>query len=339
MKKGAMLIFVVFVILISFFVVGVGMRVSGKLSDIDYRLFLRELDNPERLPEGLFINDPVIGYALNPGFETLAVTSDFNVIYKINSKGQRDQEYPYDRPPGKKRVLAFGDSFTFGEGVKYGERFTDIPETNEIEIINFGVPGYGLDQSLALYKIEGSRYEHDMVIIFLNAVSLGRISYEVNMTATRGQKTVYSNPGERVFNSSNFMFKDSYFLSYLRYLYLTTIREKGFKEFDRKEGVNLSKKIVSSAEVAKTFENKTLNVLTEFIKTAKNQDADIIIINIDKNYNLTFVSKMYVSYYPLTEKLQSLNFSLRFEYDPHYNKATHEFIGKETVSILRNVYN
>jgi len=101
-------------------------RLYGAYTGTDFTLYSKELTNPDRLPIGLFaFPDKEIVQTLKPNFQALATTSDFSVIYKINEKGLRDKSYEYEKN-NKVRVLALGDSQTFGEGISYGDRFTDI---------------------------------------------------------------------------------------------------------------------------------------------------------------------------------------------------------------------
>ena len=48
------------------------------------------------------------------------------------------------KAPGEFRVAVLGDSFTWGFGVPYGERFTEIVEARDrkINVLNFGVEAF-----------------------------------------------------------------------------------------------------------------------------------------------------------------------------------------------------
>jgi lysophospholipase L1-like esterase len=98
-----------------------------------------------------------------------------------NSHGFRDAEHPYEKPRGVRRVVAVGDSYTFGVSVDYGERYTELLEEklDGWEVVNLGVNAYGTDQELIMLEVEGLRYEPDISIclIFLGN-DLNDISYE-----------------------------------------------------------------------------------------------------------------------------------------------------------------
>jgi len=128
------------------------LRIGGWVQGLDYRLYLQELVNPTHVPlhiwngEGLPGDRVAQAYTRYPPFRLraaeLATTSEYSVIYRINARGWRDREREYAGAPGTTRVLALGDSFTFGSGVPYGARFTDVAESRlrNVEILNMGVP-------------------------------------------------------------------------------------------------------------------------------------------------------------------------------------------------------
>jgi hypothetical protein len=86
---------------------------------------------------------------------------------RTNARGWRDSDHSVARVPGIRRAVAVGDSFTFGTDVDDGERFTDLlPERIErLEVLNFGVPGYGTDQELRVLETGALAYQPDVVIL------------------------------------------------------------------------------------------------------------------------------------------------------------------------------
>lgn len=93
----------------------------------------------------------------------------FNTRFTTNSKGLRDKEYDYRKPPGVQRILILGDSFTWGFGVNDDEIYTEILESmlDSTEVINFGVTGFNIAQEFLYLKKEGIKYEPDIVIVGL----------------------------------------------------------------------------------------------------------------------------------------------------------------------------
>lgn len=85
-----------------------------------------------------------------------------------NSAGMRDdREYDRVPPPGTIRIAAFGDSFTYGSDVELGDTWEkqlaviDPP----IEVLNYGVGAYGLDQAYLRYLKVGTEYNPNIVFI------------------------------------------------------------------------------------------------------------------------------------------------------------------------------
>src|SRR5689334_12682184 len=102
--------------------------------------------------------DPVLGWANLPNMHGQFSRLEFSYPIEINSNGMWDAEVT-DKRKDEFRVAFLGDSFTWGVGTAYGQRFTEIIESlnPRINALNFGVTGYSpvqyllqLDQVLAL---------------------------------------------------------------------------------------------------------------------------------------------------------------------------------------------
>jgi hypothetical protein len=63
---------------------------------------------------------------------------------QLNSQGFRGPSFSEAKPAGVYRIAVVGDSFTFGNGVRQGDRFTDLLQAQlpaRFEVLNFGEPG------------------------------------------------------------------------------------------------------------------------------------------------------------------------------------------------------
>jgi hypothetical protein len=86
--------------------------------------------------------DPDLGWRYRSGFRS---PTD-----RINSQGLRAlREYSSRPAPGIFRVAAFGDSYVYGTEVPDGECWAARIEELDpgIEVLNYGVGGYGVDQA------------------------------------------------------------------------------------------------------------------------------------------------------------------------------------------------
>ncbi len=112
----------------------------------------------------------------------------YAVAHQINSDGLNDRfEYSPEKSPRAYRIITLGDSFTYGVYTKtkdnWPEKLEDILNDNnscsnidKFEVINLGVAGYDIEYSLERYKLRGSKYNSDLVILFLN----GGDGYQIN---------------------------------------------------------------------------------------------------------------------------------------------------------------
>jgi hypothetical protein len=332
------------------------MRLWGRLNGIDLRLYMQELKNSYGLTPGLIVPDPELGWKLIPNAQFLATTSEFSVIYKINSQGLRDKEYPIIKPKGKIRLVALGDSFTFGEGIPYSKRFTDISERNlpNLEIINFGVPGYGLDQSILLFERKGLQFSPDFVILFINDPLTSRASgatsiiknnfvQPVSAATTNSMplgdtSTAYINRNDEFFQSSaSRLTINSYLLSYLRYrLTLLKLRDKLQKDDQARWGPLCKKKASNYFPENKKYVTFLIGKLNE---VCSKHGIKIMVINISPHSDFEYLKGIddNIQYYNLQPQLarEKKKHPLTFKYDGHYNQHTNDFISKKLTEILK----
>jgi hypothetical protein len=114
--------------------------------------------------------DPELGWRYRPGFE--------GETDSINSAGLRAaSEYSLAPDPAKRRVAVFGDSFVYGTEVSNPDCWPAIAEriAPDLELLNYGVPGYGSDQAFLLYEREGQRYAPEQVLVGFAPVNMRRI--------------------------------------------------------------------------------------------------------------------------------------------------------------------
>lgn len=94
-----------------------------------------------------------------------------NVI-KVNRHGMLDQNYSKTRTPGALRIAVLGDSMTAGEEVENGQRYHEIWEQalpkrlgRDVEVLNFGVRGFGTWESLQMYHLKAKQFQPDYTVL------------------------------------------------------------------------------------------------------------------------------------------------------------------------------
>ena len=136
------------------------------LAEIYFRLF-----NPQIITDKhglLFRYHHTLGWEFIPGVNsTYASSGEFYNHITINTQGFRDKLYTREKPKGKKRIAILGDSFTSGLEVESDSVFTEILEQKltDVEVLNFGVNGYGLTQEYLLLKDTVLAYDPNLIII------------------------------------------------------------------------------------------------------------------------------------------------------------------------------
>jgi hypothetical protein len=150
-------------------------RVVG-IDDTSYRLQWVKLHRQHQEWTGPFsVYDATRGWALKSGIQDMRLKD--GTILNTNSRGLRGiREYEYQKPPGKRRIVVLGDSFTFGSEVADDDTFSHYLESSlpNTEVLNLGVQGYGHDQMLLYLKEEGVKYHPDIVILGFTYIDVYR---------------------------------------------------------------------------------------------------------------------------------------------------------------------
>ena len=106
------------------------------------------------------VHDELLGWSIKPNGQSS--------LYSANEHGLRGPlAQTIADQTNKIRIAAFGDSFVHGDEVKLNETWTQQLQALEtsIDVLNFGVPGYGTDQSLLRYQRDGKKLSPEIVLI------------------------------------------------------------------------------------------------------------------------------------------------------------------------------
>jgi hypothetical protein len=115
----------------------------------------------------------MLGKRLVPGF----VGEHTGVQISVNSHGMRDREYDAQKPAGSLRIMAIGDSWTFGVGMNnqdtWPKRLEALLTTPErpAAVMNTGVSGYETYHEALYYKELAPQFEHDLVLVGIYPVN------------------------------------------------------------------------------------------------------------------------------------------------------------------------
>jgi lysophospholipase L1-like esterase len=126
------------------------LRVVGVSHPVRPRIILRLLDTDVTLP--YMREDFDVFWSPTPGFQGVFMGKTI----RVNNLGMRGADVAIPKPPGRKRVVCFGDSITFGYGVNdnetYPVRLGEALEDPSLEVLNAGVTGYSSHQVVGLAR-------------------------------------------------------------------------------------------------------------------------------------------------------------------------------------------
>lgn len=110
--------------------------------------------------------DPDLGWSNQPGYSNPDLYGPGR-SYSVNDQGLRGSRH-YERsvPSGTTRVIALGDSFTMAFGVSAADTYPAQMERlgNQVQTLNMGMGGYGIDQAILWYQRDGSAFEADHLV-------------------------------------------------------------------------------------------------------------------------------------------------------------------------------
>lgn len=146
-------LFTIFIGVIIFFVIG----------EIGYRFYLYTF-------KPLYRPSKIYGLQWEPTPHADVIRD--GIRYRINSLGLRDYEYTVNKGKGVIRIIAIGDSTTFG--------YTDVKDTypnvlerelrkkfkgKRFEVLNFGIEGVDSKHELDILKERAVKFDPDLVIV------------------------------------------------------------------------------------------------------------------------------------------------------------------------------
>lgn len=133
--------------------------------------------SPHRLRTPFAIDDPNLLYRNEAGVSGRhSFPTQFDYSFSIDSKGCRGTEVNWQKPPGIRRIVCVGDSFTWGVGVEDEQTYpaqlqqllnSDLAgsEAAQTQVVNAGVMGWGVCQYYIWGRAEGLRFQPDVMVL------------------------------------------------------------------------------------------------------------------------------------------------------------------------------
>ena len=114
--------------------------------------------------------DGVARYLAQHGLGSARAGAAEDAIYLSSAEGLRSAQagVALAAAPARRRIAVVGDSFTFGLEVRYEDTWPHQLERalgGEFQVLNFGVDGYGIDQSYLRYRRDVLAWKPEIVIL------------------------------------------------------------------------------------------------------------------------------------------------------------------------------
>jgi hypothetical protein len=146
---------------------GLGLLVGLLVAELALRLIGLDYRSP-------YAFDEHGGAGLLPGFRYTQI-QEGRALIRINSAGFRDREHTLQKPAGVFRIAVLGDSFAEALQVDESRTFWSVLERElqpcpalagkTVEVLNFGVSGFGTAQELELLRSRVWAYQPDLVLL------------------------------------------------------------------------------------------------------------------------------------------------------------------------------
>ena len=121
----------------------------------------------------IFQCDETLGWTGAPNFEGVFEDPNFRQALHFNALGMHDTKHPFDKTPDTVRILMLGDSFVHAVQVDEAstahqvleERLNEQTSSSRVEVISSGVVNWGTNQELIFYRVDGRRFQADLVLL------------------------------------------------------------------------------------------------------------------------------------------------------------------------------
>jgi lysophospholipase L1-like esterase len=136
--------------------------------------------------------DPRLLFELRPG-----AVAHAEVDYRVNALGLRGPATTLEKAQGVRRIAVLGDSIAFGYWVAEQDAFPRQLEAllqgraggARVEVLDFGVPGYNLDQEIEVLRTKALAFSPDLVVVAFCLNDLeGLFSYELGLVQDRAER-------------------------------------------------------------------------------------------------------------------------------------------------------
>lgn len=330
--------------------------VSVLLAEGIARLFIPQWMPRESERANFWLYDPELGWKHRKNQQGTMKHIDFSISVSINSRGDRDDDYPDKKPEntyGKKRVIVTGDSFAWGFGVEKNERFSEIIENqySNLEVINTAVSGYSTDQEFLKLVSDIEALKPDLVILLLHKNDFGgntspnEYGYEKPFFQKndQGNYVLVNSPVieaplwkrlEQFLNGNTWFIGRAYsFVSHWTGFLVSPVYHALFRTTNDNYTIH-------AGDLQQTTYDTTTYILSAMNDLCKSKGATLIILSTNLHEGQqtvmnNFTKSQKIPYLDLKPAFIQSQAKLNFEHDFHWNAEGHRLAASLTESFLQ----
>jgi lysophospholipase L1-like esterase len=314
------------------FVVGVVAALA--LDEIVVRLFV-----PVRNVGPSFSEyDPVYGKSLKKNFSCTRITPEFRMSFTTNSLGHRG---PEPAAPLERGILFLGDSFTEGYGVNDGEEFPALVREAlrarygqaAPAVINAGVGHVGNGRWLKFLRLEGKRYDPQVIVLQLSGNDFAdNISDRLFTLSDVGTLMEHDPPPPGAFRHVQWFIEAVPGLSY-SYL-VGLIREAYYF-------MSVSQHTTGRDEAEEARINRlTFRIIEEIVRLCQQQQWPLAVVIVDFETDRLQEMKAILERHNvphIVPPAKSERPDLYYTVDGHWNKDGHELVAFQVLEMLASL--
>lgn len=261
-------------------------------------------------------------YEPKPSHPIIGISKDYalQASYTINKDTLNDRfDYQIEKPMDTFRIIALGDSVTYGLFINTPKNWTELLEDKlnyssvcdgkgRFEVINLGVSGYDNDYSVERYRKRGIKYNPDLVI-WLQVDPTRMVEQLLPLIEKYTSKFGSSSAGLTQVSG------DEYFQIYLQ------AKDEMIKKLGKENIVNYQKKAIENLK--KYYKGPVIL-------------AALDSINNDDKKNLKLITREEQNWLYFDSFRPLMHGNGLFDKDPHPNEKGHKMIAEDFYTYLIN---
>lgn len=276
-----------------------------------------------------------------------------DVYLRTNTQSFRnDTDFPVEVPNGKKRIICSGDSFTLGFGVDNDHTWCHrlVEFDQQLESVNMGQGGYGIDQSYLWYMRDGRELNHQIHLFAFIEPDIDRVN----------QSSLFGYPKPVLKLENNIISVNN--VPVPRRAYIVPWVTRSLNAIKELKTFRLLKALTQNALPKKRREKQNLDLILKIFETLhqenkkKKSDLYVVLLPTMANFrapNTTGklfreeLAKKGIAFIDLIDEIKKMpvsklhNMFITEEHVPykfaagHYSENGHEFIAQQIYNKLR----